>query len=148
MDRNAPTICGLLTLAFLAFAPLPEADAPECWCRVSDPFVQDCDTIHGDVLLPWGVTLRNQAIRANDYDAYESSKRRQSVNVTDAEVVKGKAATAALSALLKGGDLYVSPGKRDRDVYGRLLGSFVVVKGGKRVRLADWAEENGHIRGK
>ena len=70
--------------------------------------------------MDWDITLRFQSIRMVDYDAWESSKIRRSVNVTDEEVRKGKLETIDLREHLRGKVLMISP--KGRDHYGRLLG--------------------------
>ena len=62
--------------------------------------VIDGDTLQIEtIVLPWDVALLNQRVRIADFDAWESSRRRRSVNVTDEEVVKGKRATQELSLI-------------------------------------------------
>ena len=103
--------------------------------------VIDGDTIEVENLdLGWSVALRDVTIRAADYDAWESSRRRRSVRVTDEEVVKGKAATEALRKYLEGKTLTVTPAGQDR--YGRLLGVLQV----DGTSVADWMKTNGHLR--
>lgn len=110
--------------------------------------VKDGDTIVADIHLPFDITLRKQDIRCNDYDAWESSRARRSVEVTDAEIERGKAAAADLRRLLASADtVWISPDEDDaRDVYGRILGGIAVEKGGKRFSLAAWMKERGHLR--
>jgi endonuclease YncB( thermonuclease family) len=109
--------------------------------------VVDGDTLEADISLPMRVTLRQEMIRCANYDAWESSKRRRSVNVTDEEVVKGKAAAAALEALIKSGQLMVQLENDDRDVYGRVLASLYLEREGELISIAEWMEANNHIRG-
>jgi len=104
--------------------------------------VVDGDTFQADILLPWGVTLRQQKIRSLGYDAWESNKKRRSVNVTDAEVVKGKVAAAAVRKLFTTARVSCSPGKRDRDRYGRILATILV--DGKP--LAEWMRQRHFLR--
>lgn len=108
--------------------------------------VIDGDTLHGDIELPWGVTLRSQRIRCLGYDAWESSKRRQSVVVTDAEVAKGKQVTADLKQLAKTARFEIEPSGRERDNYGRILGVVTVVIKGQKIPLSEWMRERGHLR--
>ena len=67
--------------------------------------VIDGDTVEADIHLPLDIVVQKQSIRLAGYDAWESSKRRRSVNVTDEEVIKGKEATEALEALLASGSV-------------------------------------------
>ena len=114
--------------------------------RVRNVRVVDGDTLEADIDLPMRVTLRQEMIRCTDYDAWESSKRRRSVNVTDEEVVKGKAATEALKSLIASGQLMVQLEEDDRDVYGRILARLFVARNNNLLSVADWMESNNHIR--
>jgi endonuclease YncB( thermonuclease family) len=116
-------------------------------CQVESKInrVIDADTVNADVNLPWDVTLRNQTVRASDYDAWESTKRRRSVEVSDEEVEKGKLAIEEFKKLLAGSSaFYMVPA--GKDVYGRLLAKWIIVKDGRIVNVAAWAEKNGHVR--
>jgi endonuclease YncB( thermonuclease family) len=93
------------------------------------------------------VTLRQEMIRCAGYDAWEANKRRRSVNVTDEEVIKGKAATEALKSLIASGQLMVQLEEDDRDVYGRVLGRLFVARDAELVSVSDWMTKEGHIRG-
>ena len=114
--------------------------------RVRNVRVVDGDTLEADIDLPMRVTLRQEMIRCTDYDAWESSKRRRSVNVTDEEVVKGKAATEALKSLIASGQLMVQLEEDDRDVYGRILARLFVARNNNLLSVADWMETNNHTR--
>lgn len=59
-------------------------------------------------------------MRLLDFDAWEKSKKRQSVEVTDLEIIKGYAAERELSKFLSGKKLTVI-GNNKRDNYGRIL---------------------------
>mgnify|MGYP003117583707 CR=1 FL=1 len=108
--------------------------------------VIDGDTLEADIDLPMRVTLRQESIRCVDYDAWEANKRRRSVNVTDEEVVKGKAATEALKSLIASGQLMVQLEEEDRDVYGRVLARLYVAREQELISVADWMTEKGHVR--
>ncbi len=114
--------------------------------RLRNVRVIDGDTLEADIDLPMRVTLRQEMIRCTDYDAWESSKRRRSVNVTDEEVVKGKKATEALKSLIASGQLMVQLEEDDRDVYGRVLARLFVARNNNLLSVADWMEANNHIR--
>lgn len=127
------------------------------WAAAAEPFsaegvqVIDGDTIRVEVLhLGWGVALTKQTIRAADYDAWESSYARKSVDVTAAEIIKGKRATAVLAELLRTKRLRIEPAiGRDRDVYGRLLGVWTIVDGEAETPMQPFAElmqAGGHCR--
>ena len=110
--------------------------------------VIDGDTIKVETLmLPWDVALTNQRIRIADFDAWESSYRRRSVNVTDEEVKKGKQATEDLKELVAEAQVFILPyKKRSRDVYGRILATIEIKKDNQTIQLKDWMRERGHLR--
>jgi endonuclease YncB( thermonuclease family) len=110
--------------------------------------VIDGDTIDADIVLSWGVTLRRQRIRAADFDAWESSRRRRSVEVTDAEVRRGKAASAGLAAMLNGCSLYLVPQPgEERDRYGRVLAIWLLAcDDGQPVRVRSLMAARGYLR--
>ena len=110
--------------------------------------VVDGDTVDGDITLGWGVTLTNQRVRCSDFDAWEQSKRRSTVKVTDAEVSKGKAATAFLTSFLQGKQCYLSPDTagQDRDNYRRVLGRVLIRDGDDVIPIADIMRARGHLR--
>ena len=137
--------------------PAPKQQAPEAlmttsewpavtYYKLRNVRVVDGDTLEADIDLPMRVTLRQESIRCVDYDAWEASKRRRSVNVTDEEVVKGKAATEALKSLIASGQLVVQLEEEDRDVYGRVLARLYVEREHELICVADWMTENGHVR--
>ncbi len=110
--------------------------------------VVDADTFDGVIQLPWGIGLRAM-IRPSDYDAWETSRRRQTVTITNEELQRGKEAThAIILALASPARLYIVPaapsGSRDR--YGRVLGILWLERHGETVRLAEWMKERGYIR--
>lgn len=113
----------------------------------TDVRVKDGDTIEADVVLPWGVTLRDQDIRANDFDAWETSKRRKTIEYADDEIERGNRARDALAALLKTGRLILIPDEDEpRDNYGRILASWKIQRGDELVDVADIMEAGGHTR--
>lgn len=83
--------------------------------------VKDADTISADIYITeFQVVLLKRDIRASDFDACEVSRRRDSVIITDEELILGKKAKLLLIDLLKTHKLYVCP--EGHDVYGRVLG--------------------------
>ena len=107
--------------------------------------VLDGDTVEGTISLGWDVQLSKQVVRCLSYDAWESSKRRRSVKVTDEEVQKGKLAAEYMRELSEGG-VWVREGKRSRDNYGRILGELYVAREGKLYEVADLMRAAGHCR--
>ena len=82
--------------------------------------ILDADTIVADVYIKeFGVLLLEQHIRGLGYDACETSKRRESVVVTDKEVEKGKKAKQVAEDYLTMYSVYIAP--QGKDVYGRTL---------------------------
>lgn len=108
----------LVLVAMLAAEP-PQTTAP----HLEDVIALDGDTLSGTVVYPWGAGLLRQKIRCLGYDAPEASHRRQVIPpVTDAEVLRGKAARLELVKLIEGSRVYVVPVEpADRDAYGRIL---------------------------
>ena len=111
--------------------------------------VIDGDTVEADIQLPLDIVVQKQSIRLAGYDAWEASKRRRSVNVTDEEVIKGKEATEALEALLASGSVSIKMlPKRSRDSYGRVLGEAFVywADSAEPISVKDHMIKNGHSR--
>ena len=129
--------------------PQPEkmVALPVCEYELDNIRVIDGDTIEADILFPLGVTLRGEYIRFSDYDAWESSKRRRAVNVTDEEVVKGKQATAMLIKFLDDKTLVLELAEGARDNYGRVLGRGIVYAEDRtRTELIEFMTENNLLR--
>lgn len=141
-------VMALVAVAGFA-APLRGAE-PACYIPIDvrSVHILDADTIRCDVLLPWGVTLRNRTIRL-DYDACEVSRIRQGVHITDAEIERGKDATESLLGLLKHSEAaYLVPLKRSQDNFGRLLGG-LFLKIRTEPQLLDvrvWMEAHKYVR--
>lgn len=113
--------------------------------------VLDGDTIEADLPIPWRRNFRERGrIRANDFDAWETSRRRATVRVTDDEIEKGKRATAALVNLFAGGQPYALFGPFPdgaEDAYGRLTASFYLLdKNGKLIEVGPWMKQRKHTR--
>ncbi len=107
--------------------------------------VQDGDTVRATIELGWGVTLTDN-VRFLDLDAWETSRRRKTVNVTVEEIEKGKKAKAFLAELIKGRQLYCLPTNK-REVYGRILTKFYFYdRENKLVDISAVMKENGHDR--
>jgi endonuclease YncB( thermonuclease family) len=104
----------------------------------------------GDVYLPWDVCLVGQHLRVDNWDGWESSKRRNSEasggEIKDEEVAKGKRCTGELVAYLNDWQLQVKPGIRSRDNYGRLLGPWRFVNGSRVQDAKEVAIRKGWIR--
>lgn len=115
--------------------------------RVDSPKVHDADTLtEGVIRLPWGAAIAGRSIRS-DYDAWEVTKVRQTVKITDEEIARGKAAADELSKILGQFTLYVSEPERDIDPYDRIDSVWWVRDvSGSVERLADVAKRKGWIR--
>lgn len=108
----------------------------------------DGDTIVVDIHFAWSVALINEHVRCLGYDAWEVSRRRGSVDVTDEEIVRGLAATEAFRRLLDSADaIYLIPGDQPRDSFGRILAHvWIVPQEGRPFAVADWMRHHGHTR--
>lgn len=106
----------------------------------------DGDTVEGDINLPLNVTLVKMMIRFDDFDAWESNRRRRTVIITDEEIKLGIAATKFLSDLLSDNLLLIELDGNDRDVYGRILATPIIQSGDNVTRLKDLMEKNDFIR--
>ena len=122
------------------------AQPQTCAVPLADVRVHDGDTIHASLTLPFGLTIRDKTIRAADYDAYELSRARRTVNVTGVEIERGKRAKAALEELFAQGTPYATDtGKQD--VYGRLLAVlWVKTREGRWVDVAAEMRRQAHTR--
>ena len=114
--------------------------------RVTDIRVIDGDTIEGDIKFPLNVTLTDVIIRFEDFDAWESSKRRRTVVVTDEEVKLGISATKFITRLLDDNLIFIELDGDDRDVYGRVLTTAIIESENSVTRLKDMMQENDFIR--
>ncbi len=112
--------------------------------------VIDGDTIAAEQLnLPFGVALTNVKLRMADYDAWETSYRRETVSISAKEIELGKRAAKELNDLLSNHPFRVLPGdpQRTHDVYGRLLVKIEVKLPDKGwYSLAEWMTRKGHTR--
>jgi hypothetical protein len=105
----------------------------------------DGDTIHADLVMQFGLTIRDKTIRAAGYDAFELSHVRRTVNVSEVEIARGKIAKAGLEELIASGTLYAADtGKVDP--YGRLLAELWVLKRGEWISVGAWMRANHHVR--
>ena len=132
--------------ALLLLCGTLNADPPRVLVPCHVLSVHDGDTITVDVVYPWSVKMTGQSVRMQGYDAWEVTRTRRTVNVSDAELERGKAARDALAKLLKDADgVYLSPADQ-RDPYGRLPAFVVVWDEGKLIEVADWMAKRGHTR--
>ncbi len=83
--------------------------------------VLDGDTIVSDIALGFDVVLHQQTIRIHNYDAWETSYRRQTIEYATDEMAKGALAKAALEKLLGSASKVTVQEVAGRDPYGRRL---------------------------
>lgn len=107
-----------ILVALLLTAP---ANAAECkYLRI-----HDADTFMADIYLGFGVVLKDRVIRIAEYDAWEVSRNRRTLKLTDEqwleEITKGKAAKLALEELIGEADKVEVQEVAEKDPYGRLL---------------------------
>lgn len=142
-------IVGRFLLAFLvgrATGADPQVAIPANALPIRSCQMHDLDTlVKCDVLLPWDVALVNQSIRLHGVDACEVTRVRQAVDITDAELMKGREGLSKMAMLADGGRWYVVP--TGESVYGRREGRlYLRTKGGAVIDLADWIRRSGYER--
>jgi len=131
----------------IAFVLLIIAGNPYAPCKVSHYLIHDGDTLKAyEVQLPFGVSLRDQSVRADGYDAWEIDRTRKTIIYDKDELEKGIEARRAFSNLLDDGGLWIDEtGKRDP--YGRLNARlWTKDRSGKWIDVAEWMKEHGHAR--
>lgn len=145
-------LLSLLLFCTVSAAP-PDVWQPECWCAVQNVEVLDADTVKADIVLPFGgIVMVRRTIRAHGFDAWETSKRRRVLNLTEEqwqlEIRRGQAARKELIELLNGGRLFVSPipQAEDIDPYDRVDARWLIVKDGVPYRVSDIAQQKGWVR--
>lgn len=131
----------------VAAPPLSTVDPPVNACEATGIIVQDGDTIRAAyVALPWGVSLRDESVRAFSYDAWEISRQRWS-NTSDVEIKRGKEARDFLQTLAGKGRFFLVQRGRSRDSFGRLLADFyVLLPSGEAVNVGSSMKDRGFIR--
>lgn len=106
----------------------------------------DGDTVEGDINLPLNIILTKMMIRFDDFDAWESNRRRRTVVVTDQEIILGKSATKFLVELLENSELLIELDGNDRDMYGRILATPIINSSNNEIKLKELMKENDFIR--
>lgn len=140
MIMNKSLGCWLLLLCSVCAAEQPQQAVP---CQVIN--VHDGDTLTVDLILPFGITLRERSIRAYGYDAWEISRNRRTVKITANELVRGKLAKTALEQLIAEGKLFAED-SGERDPYGRTSARLWIQKDQDWINVATWMQEHGHCR--
>lgn len=148
-------VMAVLRIGACAYGATPFGDNAY---RVTQYTVHDGDTLTGaTVELDFGAALVRQSIRFHDFDAWEITAQRQTVDVTDEEKAKGRAARDALAELLAGGEVWIRPTGNGFSVYGRLEAEVWLVPkgsavsgqrsaGGKPLDVGTWMKARGHAR--
>jgi hypothetical protein len=145
----AVTRVAILLLIFLAIAGGAfgqQPGIPSNHYLLSSISVYDGDTITADVHLGLDVVLHDQRVRLTGFDAWELTRARRTVEITDEELVKGRKARDALQELLGAGAAYLVPEARGKDPYGRLLGRLIVGTSDGPLDVAKQMRMAGHDR--
>lgn len=111
--------------------------------------IKDGDTFIADYIkLPWNSGLIDVTVRCLGYDAYESSKKRQSRVISDEEVVLGKKAKLELEKLVKPNVFcYLKPESPEFDCYGRILGRlYIPAEDGTFIDVAEYMTAQKLVR--
>ena len=142
------TRVAILLLVFLAIAggAFAQPGIPSNHYLLTSVSVYDGDTVTADVHLGLDVVLRGQRIRLAGLDAWEITRARRTVEITDEELVKGQQARDGLRELLGAGAAYLVPEARGKDPYGRLLGRLVVGTERGPIDVAQQMRFRGHDR--
>lgn len=130
---GASLLCVLHLVAMLSSALAAEAKIVK---------VIDGDTFTADLHVGFDIVLSGQTVRIYGFDAWELSRARRTVNVTDAEIAKGKSAKIALEQLLRGAERVEVREVMGRDPFGRRL--LEVYADGKEVGRT--MRDKGHER--
>lgn len=142
------TVLGLAVWGSRSTAAEPPRPFPPNTYRVAAYLVHDGDTLtDATVLFDFNAALVDQSIRFHDFDAWEVTAVRQTVDVTASEKIKGAKARDELIALLKTGTVWICPSGDGHSVYGRLEADIWLVKPtGEKVDVAKWMRAHGHER--
>ena len=111
--------------------------------------VHDGDTISSaDIQLGYGVVLKDQSIRLLGFDAWEISRTRKTVKITEEELRLGKLAKTDLLTVLAMGKVYIVQDGDGKNVYGRIDGWVMVYvkETDTLIDVAKWMRERGHQR--
>ena len=140
LTKPSAFLAVLLLLAAPAFG-----DGPQPTLLLSAYQAYDSDTLTDCVIsFGWGLEWHDQTIRLANFDGPEITRTRQTVRVTDAEIVRGKKARDAFAGWLAGGVVAVRP--QGKAVYGRLSADVLRYRAGKWEDAAEFLKTNGHAR--
>lgn len=131
-------------------APAKKAKAPPVYLRLGNVFVNDGDTITADVLLPYGISWTRRKIRVLDFDAWESSLARRTIELVPEEITKGRRATeAAIKCLAEADAVYIEATPDLETTYDRMLGRVWFDPPGEDsalVEFGEWMRKRSHAR--
>lgn len=112
--------------------------------------VYDGDTFTCTIDLGFDTELKNQRVRASNYDAWEVSRIRRTVDITELELIKGKKAREDLKKIFSESTMIWARvhKKKYRDPYGRVLVQVFVTTSelGVNKDLGVVMSELGHVR--
>lgn len=108
--------------------------------------IHDADTLTVDIIMDYNVGIFDVSMRLMDFDAYEITKTRRTVEYYPDELELGRKARTELVTLLKEArKVYIEPG--EIAVYARYEGRlFVVTKTGITIEVSKFMKERGHDR--
>jgi len=140
------TVAWVLAMLVIAAEPANTNDVPPGLLPIRSCQLHDLDTlVRCDVLLAWDVMLTNQSIRLHGVDALEVTRTRQTVTITDDEIVRGKQGLSKLVELSRDAKWFVRP--TGESVYGRREGElYFRSRNGQWVDVAKWVRDNGYER--
>jgi len=127
-----------------------KAKAPPIYLRLSNVFVHDGDTLSADVSMPYGLCWTGRKIRVLNFDAFESSQARRTVEFVPDELMLGKRATAAAIKCLAEADAVFIEATPDLETtWDRMLGAIWFDPPGEDstlVEFGDWMRQRGFAR--
>jgi endonuclease YncB( thermonuclease family) len=106
---------GFILALLLAVAPAPP---PPARATITNIEIHDGDTFVADIELGFDIVLARQTVRIFAFDAWEITRQRQTVKITDEELIKGRLAKQALETLFEPAVVSVAESGK-RDPYGR-----------------------------
>lgn len=126
----------------------PEGPPGSYPVKIDPKNVKDGDTFRATyIMLPWSVGITEKDVRCLGYDAWETSHKRQSVEMASDETEKGKLAKKALQDLVKKAQwMWLKPSSPEYDCYGRVLGFLYLQMNGEVIDVSEWMKANGHDR--
>lgn len=108
--------------------------------------VHDADTITVNIIMDYNVGIFDVPMRLMDFDAYEITRTRRTIDYYPDEIELGiKARTELIELLKEARRTYIQPG--EIAVYGRYEGRlFIETKKGVKIEVSKFMKEHGHDR--